>query len=75
MKTADAGVSFLHHHLELCNRIVDFDTQMKGGAILGALLAKSLWWGRLFSCGIEGQPSGLSVVGKFIEENFTYELM
>ncbi|OCL02902.1 hypothetical protein AOQ84DRAFT_382192 [Glonium stellatum] len=49
MKTPDAGVDFLIRHPEPRQQILDYDTQMKWGAILEGPSAKSLWWIAYFS--------------------------
>ena len=74
MKTADAGAEFLRRHPDIRDQVPDYDTQMKGGAVLEGPSAKSLWWIAYFSVFSRvGRKDCLRLV-KFIEDNFSYEL-
>ncbi|KAF1984278.1 hypothetical protein K402DRAFT_395940 [Aulographum hederae CBS 113979] len=74
MKTADAGAEFLEKYAEVRKRVVDYETQMKGGAVLEGPLAKALWWVAYFSMTSRVSRQDCLRWVKFIEDKFTYEL-
>jgi biotin carboxylase len=74
MKTEDAAESFLDRHPKIRQQVVDYDTQMKKGAVLDGPSAASLWWVAYFSVFSRvGRQDCLNLV-EFIHANFSYEL-
>lgn len=74
MKTEDAAESFLDEHPDIRQQVVDYDTQMKRGAVLEGPAAASLWWIAYFSLvSKESRQKCLELVD-FVHKSFTYEL-
>lgn len=74
MKTEDAAKSFLDDHPEIQKQVVDYDTQMKKGAILEGPAAASLWWVAYFSLiSRESRQKCLETV-EFVHKNFSFAL-
>jgi biotin carboxylase len=74
MKSEDAAESFLDDHPEIRKQVVDYDTQMKKGAILDGPAAASLWWVAYFSVFSRASRQNCLKLVEFIHKNFTYEL-
>ncbi|TID27929.1 ATP-grasp superfamily protein [Venturia nashicola] len=74
MKTEDAAESFLDQHPDIRKQVVDYETQMKKGAVLEGPAAASLWWIGYFSLiSRESRQKCLETVD-FVHKNFSYEL-
>ncbi|QDS72600.1 hypothetical protein FKW77_001470 [Venturia effusa] len=74
MKTEDAAESFLDEHPEIRPQVVDYDTQMKSGAVLEGPAAASLWWVAYFSLiSRQSRQKCLELV-EVVQKNFSYEL-
>lgn len=74
MKTEDAAESFLDENSEIRKQVVDYDTQMKRGAVMEGPTAASLWWVAYFSLiSRENRQKCLELV-EFVHKNFSYEL-
>jgi biotin carboxylase len=74
MKTEDAAESFLDEHPEIRLQVVDYDTQMKKGAVLEGPAAASLWWVAYFSVFSRASRQNCLELVECIHKNFSYEL-
>lgn len=74
MKTPDAGRAFLDKYPWMEDKIVDWDTWVKGGEMMHGPNADALWW--VMNASIvdrRGRKECLQTV-KFMEDNFSYEV-
>jgi biotin carboxylase len=74
MKTEDAAESFLAEYPEIRKQVVDYDTQMKKGAVLDGPAAASLWWVAYYSVISRVSRQDCLRLVDFIQTNFSYEL-
>lgn len=74
MKTPDAGRAFLDKYPWMEDKVVDWDTWVKGGEMMQGPNADALWW--VMNASIvdrQNRKACLQTV-KFMEESFSYEV-